>query len=111
MTTTQSCSNFARRIYDYQCEFHKNNSRDPSFSGFIMTQLVGRVITISVTLLLHAEAVCRAVAVCFLTIRDSCSKTNEELLNEHKVECTKAYGDSLKSFFSLFNRKVLEQDF
>lgn len=101
------CSSFTHRLYGFQCDFHKAHSKESTLSGKFMTHCVGRVISIAVTLLLHAEAVYRAVAICFLVIRDSFFMTNEELLSLRRKNCVQAYEGSLKSFYSLVNRDIL----
>ncbi|MBX7067094.1 MAG: protein phosphatase 2C family protein [Parachlamydiales bacterium] len=112
MATIQSCSEFTRNIYNFQCGFHKKYAEDATLNGVIMTHLVGRVITIGVTLLLHAEAVCRAVAACFKNIQKVFSMTNEELIQGGSdLEFSKAaYNGSWKSFKAIFDPSILKED-
>ncbi|MDE3048107.1 MAG: hypothetical protein KGI83_07165, partial [Verrucomicrobiota bacterium] len=68
MTTVQ-CSDFTRNLYQLQINFDAQYRADSSATGLVMRHLVSRIISVGVTLLLHAEAVCRVVAVCFQNIR------------------------------------------
>ncbi len=101
-------------LYQLQVSFHKSYAEDSSLTGTVMRELVGRVISFGVTLLLHAQAVCMAVAACFNNIRSIFSMTNEELLrvgDDHKFGPAKvALGRSWKSFEAIFNRSVLKEE-
>ncbi len=108
--TIQHSSEFTRWLYDGQCRFHKAYSQDPTITGLIMTHLVGRIITIGVTLLLHAEAVCKIAAACFAFIQKIFATSNEEILQivERSFENSKAaYVGSWNSFRAIFDRSIL----
>ncbi len=101
------CSSFTQKVFGFQCEFHQTYSQDPTFSGVVMTHLVGRVISVGATMLLHAEAIYRIADICFATIGDFFSAASEEVFEKRKVQCSEAYRSSLESFFSLFDRDLL----
>ncbi len=105
--STQSTPSFTRGLYTYQCGFYEKASKNQTLGSVVATNLVGRVLTLAISLILHAEAVYRAVAVCFLTIKESFSKSNLELLQQQKQECSVAYSESMKSLIALFYRQIL----
>jgi serine/threonine protein phosphatase PrpC len=102
---------FTRKLYDYQCEFYQKADQDQTISGLIKSNLVGRIITVGVSFILHAEAVCRAVFVCFLSIREIFSHSNEHTLEDQKQQFSDAYSESIKSFIALFHREILNRKF
>ncbi len=104
----QQMSQTTRELYDYERSYLTKASRDISFVGKVKTHLVGRALTLGVSLLLHAEAVSRAVYICFLTLRDSFSRPNRELLLQQKIECSTAYNASLQSFWAIFSQHILK---
>ena len=114
MTTTNisPCSEFTRNLYNYQRDFHNKYSKDPSFTSVVMTHIVGRIISIAVTVLLHLEAVWKAFMAFLTSVGKTCSMSNEELIQiDHTFKHSKAaFGKSWESFESLFSRKVLERE-
>ncbi|PIS03283.1 MAG: hypothetical protein COT85_00975 [Chlamydiae bacterium CG10_big_fil_rev_8_21_14_0_10_42_34] len=81
-------------------DYTKEASKDRTFQGQLKTNLVGRALVLGVSMLLHAEAVCRAVYICFLTIKDSFSQTDHELIKRQAISCSGAYKASWESFFT-----------
>lgn len=71
--------------------------------------VVTRAVAFTASLILHAEAVCRAVYICFLTIRDTFSKTDGQLLLEQKAYCKSAYGASCICFASIFSSNLMNE--
>jgi hypothetical protein len=107
MTINRPISTFAKELTDYQHRFYKETSEDKSIGGLIKYHVVGTILTSSITLILHAEAVRRAVIICFLSIQTAFSQSETELLETQQKEWTFAYSQSLRSFCALFNGKML----
>ncbi len=100
-------SSLAQGLTAYQNRFYKEASEDQTVGGLLKYHVVGTLLTGSITLILHAEAVRRAVIICFLSIVKTFTQSNEELLATQQKEWTFAYSQSLRSFCALFNRKML----
>jgi serine/threonine protein phosphatase PrpC len=107
MVVNGATSSLAHRLSEYQKDFYKEASQDKSLGGLVKFHVIGTALTGCITLILHAEAVRRAVIICFISIAKIFSQTNEEILETQQKEWTFAYSESLKSFCALFNRKML----
>jgi hypothetical protein len=89
-------SPFTHNLYLYQLDFYQESLNDPTLAGTLKTHLVGRVLTLSIALALHAEAVCRVVAICFLKLEEIfCQVDNESLIQEQKTLSSLALSTSL----------------
>ena len=104
---TEKMSPFTRSVYDYECEYLVKASQDTTLSGSIKTSLAGRVILLFASFVLHAEAVCTAVYICFLTIKQIFSQSTEELLKKKIEHCPVAMGLSVRSFGAVFHKKLI----
>lgn len=98
-----------RDLYDYQCGFHAQVAKKGTLERVVVTNLVGRVLALAVSMVLHAEAVVRAVAASFLTIKKIFSETDQELLKRHREEGSLAYSRSFISFLGVFYPSVIPQ--
>ena len=111
MTTSlnpQQMSPLTRGLFDRQQRFQKEAGNDSSLVGIVKVNLVGRVIRLGMALVLHAEAVSRAVYICFLSMQYCFNKSNKSLIEKQKVEGSTAMTVSLRAFFSIFYRKLLD---
>lgn len=105
----QQMSPLAQRVFGYERQFLKVALADSSYTGILKANLMGRVISIGVAFILHAEAVCRAVYICFLYIQDFFTSSNHHLIEEQKIQCSVAYNTSLKCFFAIFHHNLLRK--
>ena len=103
-------SAMTRGLTEYRDEFFTGTALEPSLPKKAVSALAGKVLALAISLILHAEAVCRGVYICFLIIRETFSSTNEELLKNLKQEASIAYTESLRSFFGLFHEKMITQN-
>ncbi len=102
MIANTSDSSFTQRLLRYQQDFHQHHS------SFVMREVVGRVVTIAVLALLHAEWLCRMITYAFSAVHTLFSKV-KVLENGQNLEWSKsALKGSLYSFQALWNRKVLD---
>jgi hypothetical protein len=85
-TVNHPTSSLALGLTEYQKRFYQEASQDQSISGVIKYHFIGTLLTGSITLLLHAEAVRRAVIVCFLSIAKAFTQSNDELLQVQQKE-------------------------
>ncbi len=100
-------SPLTRELTHYRAELYKDLPQDTAIEK-IKTGLYGRVLVLGISLILHAEAVCRAVYLCFLHLQEIFSSSDEQL-QKHWAYTEMAYAESLKSFFGLFDKKALIQ--
>lgn len=94
-------SSISQTLYHYKEDFLKQSLADESFAGKVNYHIIGRVLNLSVSLILHAEAVCRAVYACFLSLREIFSASDEELFTQIHVSQA-ALGLSFRSFCHFF---------
>lgn len=99
-------SSFTKSLTDYQRQFYENREKNSSLLGRVTTTVLGRALSLGISFLLHAEAVCRAVYICFLSIRETFSSTDEELLARQKGNCYKAYEASWFAFLGIGEKKT-----
>jgi len=105
---TEQMSSLTRSLCNQVHQYNQEASQDKTLTGYIKGSLEGRALLLVDSLILHAEAVCRAIYICFLTIKQIFSQSREELLlARQKGECTVAYDASLRFFFAaLFFQKL-----
>lgn len=93
----QNMSTLTRPLFE-----HSNKQANQATPFFVK-----RVSFLVVSLITHAEAVARAVALCFLTIKAIFTARNEKQMDRLRVECAAAYAVSLRSLMALINPKSL----
>src|SRR5437870_218155 len=103
LTVHQQASSFTKDLFELELDVLKPKQ---GFSENVNTKVIGRVVTSVVALALHAEAVCRAVYICFLAIKNIFSQTHHHLIADQKGKCFSALDVSLKSFIALFNQSI-----
>lgn len=99
-------SSLTKDLREFENDYYEKASQETGVSGFLKTKAIAPLVTFGVSLILHAEAVCRAVIICFLSIKNSFSQTNEELLEKQRKECSIAYSESIAAFFSIFSKTI-----
>jgi hypothetical protein len=93
-------SPWTERLFNEQSRYAIQATKDLTpVAGTMKRWVIAPLFTLSVSLILHAIAVCKVVYVCFLAIREIFAKTDKQLLAEQKVQCVNAYAKSLQLFF------------
>ncbi len=77
----------------------------------LTADLAGRILTLGVTLLIHAELVRRVVNLCFLTILHTFSQSHLKELNQERVQCFTAFTMWREFFAALFKKNMLIKPF
>ncbi len=102
LNNAQQMSSLTRRLSDFECKYLQDTSQNRLLARKMKTHLAGRAVTFVISLILHAEAVCRAVYICFLIIGKIFSRPHKDLLRMEWEKCSSAYCMSWRSFWTSF---------
>lgn len=89
-------------------DLYEKKRIEGSFSARVQIHVVARIGCLITSWAYHAEAVRRAVYICFLSITDVFAKANAQLINEQKELCFHAFKRSFQYFFASFDPSVLD---
>jgi serine/threonine protein phosphatase PrpC len=104
-------SNMIRSFTQVHETYNKEIKREDSSlaSRVVQIHLISRMGCLLKSSEYHAEAVSRAIYICFLSITNFFAKANEDLIQEQKQLCLQAFTKSFQYFFAFFNPSVLER--
>ncbi len=103
--TIRDMSPLTRRMYTVEKDLVSTSGQ--TLGSKITFTLLGRVMFLCVSLLTHAEAVCRAVYLSFLMLKSLFMKVDPRKIEAQKERCIAAYRVSLVSLAACLHAKVL----